>query len=31
MKSEKKWWDPQGRSREKYELPAVVENQHTEH
>jgi hypothetical protein len=25
IKSEKKWWDPQGRSRGKYGLPAVVE------
>jgi hypothetical protein len=31
IKSEKKWWEPQGRSRGKYGLPAVVETEHTEH
>ena len=30
-KKSKKWWDPQGRSRGKYGLPAVVETEHTEH
>jgi hypothetical protein len=30
-KKKKKWWDPQGRSRGKYGLPAVVEIGHTEH